>query len=75
MVLDNVVLSDTIENTDLVETKGDVDANGNGYPPHLIVGKILSVNKKTSALFQSALVGSLVDVSKLDVVFVMRNEQ
>jgi cell shape-determining protein MreC len=71
MVLGNVLLSDTLQTGDIVVTKGDVDAGGKGFPPQLVVGKIVSVNKKTSALFQTAEVESLVDVTKLKMVFVM----
>lgn len=71
MILANVILSDTLEKGDLVVTKGDVDKTGDGYPPHLIVGKIVSVDKRASNLFQVAQVQSLVDLSRLNVVFVM----
>ena len=67
----NVVLSDKLEKDDLVVTKGDLDSKGQGYPPGLIVGKIISVNKKASNLFQQADVKSLVNFSKLNTVFVM----
>jgi rod shape-determining protein MreC len=67
----NVVLSEKLEKDDLVRTKGDVDERGQGFPPDLIVGKIISVNKQPSALFQSAEVKSLVDFSRLSTVFVI----
>lgn len=72
VLLGNVVLSDKLEKNDLVITKGDVQKNGGGYPPDLVVGKIISVNKKTSDLFQAAEVQSLVDFSKLKMVFVLK---
>ena len=68
--LDNVVLSDKLENKDLVLTKGDVDDKGKGFPPKLVVGEIISVNKKASSLFQRAQVRSLVDFSKVRMVFI-----
>jgi len=71
LLLDNVVLSDKLEKDDIVITKGDLDGKGNGYPPDLVVGKINSVNKKTSALFQTGEVRSLLDFSKLETVFVI----
>ena len=71
MILDNVVLSDTLQKGDIVITKGDKDISGEGYPPNLVVGKIISVNKQNSALFQTADVQSLLDFTKLDTVFVM----
>jgi rod shape-determining protein MreC len=70
-IFGNVVLSEKLEKDDLIRTKGDVDENGHGFPPDLIVGKIISVNKQPSALFQSAEVKSLVDFSKLSTVFVL----
>ena len=71
IILDTVVLSDKLEKDDLVVTKGDVDSKGNGFPPGLVVGKIIAVEKRASALFQAAEVRSLVDFPKLKVVFVL----
>lgn len=62
MVLENVLLSEKISTSDLVVTKGEGD---------LIVGKIEAVEKKPSALFQTAKVKSLLDFSKLSTVFVV----
>jgi rod shape-determining protein MreC len=70
-IFGNIVLSEKLEKDDLVRTKGDVDEKGLGFPPDLIVGKIIAVNKQPSALFQSAEVRSLVDFSKLSTVFVL----
>jgi rod shape-determining protein MreC len=71
LVLDNVVLSEKLQKGDSVVTKGDVNSEGLGYPPDLLVGKILSVEKKQSALFQTAEVVSPVDVSRITTVFVL----
>ncbi len=73
ITLENVVLSDKLEKDDLVKTKGDVDEKGGGFPPNLIVGKIISVNKQASSLFQVAQVRSLVDFNKIRMVFVVVN--
>ena len=73
IVLENVVLSDKLEKDDLVVTKGDMDEKGNGYPPDLVIGKITSVNKRASDLFQIAEIESLIDFSKLKMVFVMKH--
>lgn len=70
LLLDNVVLSDTLNSGDLVVTKGD-SGNGVEIPANLVVGKIASINKQNSSLFQSAQLESLVDVSSLEMVFVM----
>ncbi len=71
LIFDNVVLSDKLEKDDTVVTKGDIDAQGVGFPPNLVVGKIVSVNKKASSLFQNAEVRSLVSVKSLEMVFVL----
>jgi rod shape-determining protein MreC len=71
LILDKVVLSEKLEKDDIVVTKGDVDSIGRGYPPGIVVGKIVSVNKKASSLFQAAEVVSLVDFEKLEMVFVL----
>jgi rod shape-determining protein MreC len=70
ITLNNVVLSDKLEKDDIILTKGDVDQKGFGFPPKLVVGKIISVNKKASDLFQQAQVRSLVDLTNVRMVFV-----
>ena len=72
MTLANVVLSDTLKQGDFVVTKDDLDKNGNGFPPNLVIGKIVSVSKRASNLFQEGKVESIIDFSKLDIVFVIR---
>ncbi|MCL5970266.1 MAG: rod shape-determining protein MreC [Patescibacteria group bacterium] len=71
MTLDNVLLSEKLKENDYVLTKGDVDINGKGLMPDLIVGKIISIDKKSSSLFQTAKVQSLLDLSKISEVFVV----
>ncbi|MDP2649477.1 MAG: rod shape-determining protein MreC [bacterium] len=71
MVLDNVLLSDVLETGDIVITKGDLDTNSLGLPGGLAVGKILSIEKKPSALFQIAKIGNPLDFSKIDTVFII----
>jgi len=75
VVIDNVALSDKLEKGDIVVTKGERDSEGKGYPPDLIVGKIASVNKKATTLFQVGQIQSLIDVRKLDMVFVMTSDR
>jgi rod shape-determining protein MreC len=72
IVLQNVVLSDNLEKGDLVLTKGSMNEEGIGSPPDLVVGKIASVDKKPSALFQTAKIAPLVDVKKLEMVFILQ---
>ena len=65
IILDNTLLSDKLDQGDTVVTKDQ---------PILVVGKIISVNKKASNLFQSADIKSLVDTQKLKMVFVLPRE-
>lgn len=71
MIFDNVLLSEKLEDSDIILTKGDLNIKGLGLPPNLIVGKIVSVDKKPSSLFQSAKIKSLLDFTKLETVFVV----
>jgi rod shape-determining protein MreC len=71
MILDNVLLSDNLKPSDLVLTNGDTNLSGKGYPPDLVVGKIVSVDKKASSLFQRAEVSSFIDFAKITTVFVI----
>lgn len=70
MVFDNVLLSDQLGLSDLVVTKGEMDMRGVGIPKDIIVGKITSVDKKPSALFQTASLKSLLDFSRIEMVFI-----
>lgn len=71
MILDDVLLSENLKNKDVVLTRGDLDINGLGILPNLIIGKISSIEKKPSALFQTASVKSLLDFTKLETVFIV----
>jgi rod shape-determining protein MreC len=73
VILDNVVLSDELKKDDLVLTKGDIGAQNAGFPPDLTVGKIISVSKNPSDLFQKAEVQPLISLSNLEKVFVVVN--
>lgn len=72
ILLDNVLLSQNLIKGDLVLTKGDLNENGQGYPPDLVVGKIVSIEKKPSDLFQKAEVQSFVNFKNLSTVFILR---
>lgn len=65
IALNNVLLSDLLQTGDIVITKEQ---------PLLVIGKIVSVNKKASSLFQSAEIESLIDVTRLKMVFVLLSE-
>jgi len=72
IVFDKVVLSDKLENEAVVVTKGDMSVSGEGLPPGLIVGKIVSIKRQASNLFQSAEVMSFVDFEKLEIGFIVQ---
>jgi rod shape-determining protein MreC len=71
ILFQNVLLSDKLEVADFVATKSESDAKNPGLPPNLIIGKITSIDKKASALYQTAKVESLIDFSKLRTVFIL----
>ena len=71
LLLDNVVLSETLKKGDVIATFGNVDKTGRGFLPDIVVGTIVSVDKKPSALFQKATLQPLVDPTKLTTVFVV----
>ena len=75
IILDNVLLSDSLKKDDLVVTKGDAGLNGSGILPNLVLGKINSINKNPSSLFQTAKVQPLIDFSHLQKVFIVINFQ
>ena len=72
ITIDNVLASDKIEVGEIVVTKGDMNLEGIGYPPDLIVGKITSIDKNPSSLFQKARLQSFVDFNNLDMVFILK---
>lgn len=67
----NVLLSETLRKDEYVVTKGDIQKDGKGFPPDIVIGKILAIDKKPSALFQSAKIISLTDISTLRTVFLV----
>lgn len=71
IVLDRVVITDTLGVGDTVVTKGDVAGNGIGILPDIIVGKIVSIDKQESDPFQSAKIESLINYAALSTVFVV----
>lgn len=70
LTLNNILLSENISKGELVLTKGGVNSDGAGIPPDLVVGKIMSVEKNPSDLFQKAKVESFVNLAALSFVFV-----
>jgi rod shape-determining protein MreC len=70
LTVDGITLSENVREGELVFTKGSVNEKGIGIMPDFIIGKIISVEKYPSALFQRARVESFIDFRKLSVVFV-----
>ncbi len=71
LIIDNILLSEEVKKDSLILTKGSEDLSGVGLPPDLIVGKIASIEKKSSDLFQKARVQTLVDLTKINMVFIV----
>lgn len=71
MILENVLLTADLKKDTLVFTKGEKDEKGNGIPPGLIVGKVISIEKKPADLFQKASIKTPLDFKSLEIVFVM----
>lgn len=70
IIFERVAITDTLSKNDIVLTKGDVGENGK-IPPDLIIGKIESINKIASDPFQTAIISSYIDISRLTRVFVI----
>ena len=71
ITLDNVLPSENLKLNELVLTKGDVDIDGTGIQGDLIVGKIQSIEKVPTNIFQRAEVKSLVNFTKQSIVFII----
>lgn len=70
IVLGNVLLSENLKTKELVLTKGNIGNSGIGVIPDLIIGKVISIDKNPSELFQKAKIESFVNFADLDTVFV-----
>lgn len=71
ILFDNVLLTDNLKIGDMIVTTGETSFDGRGIPPGLIVGKITSIDKNPSSLFQAASIQMLLDVTRLSTVFVL----
>lgn len=71
MILDNVLLTSNLKKDSNILTKGDKDESGIGYPPDILVGKIISIEKNQSDLFQKAAIETPIDFKNLEIVFVL----
>lgn len=71
LLLDNVLLSDTLQVHDVIVSSGSKTVSGKGIPSNLILGRIVSIDKKPSSLFQSAQLAPIVSFDRLTAVFVI----
>lgn len=72
ILFDNVLLSDSLLKGDFVLTIGDMKLDSSGLPGGIIVGKITSMEKNPSEIFQKGKIESLLDFPSLQTVFVIR---
>jgi cell shape-determining protein MreC len=70
VILSNILLSENVSSGEIVLTKGNINSDGIGIPPDLVVGKITFVEKNPSDLFQQAKIESSVNFINLSTVFV-----
>lgn len=66
-----VVITDPLHVNDVVVTRGEVENNGAGVLPNLIVGRVVSVTHVPSDSFQNAKLETMVDFTKLTTLFVI----
>ncbi len=71
MLFDGVLITDQLKKGGIVVTKGEVDRNGIGVIPDIILGKISSISKRETAPFQSAQLEPVINYQKLTNVFVI----
>lgn len=74
ILLDKVAITDSLAEDAIITTKGDISQSGIGIPSDLIIGKVVSLNKKSSAPFQTAKIESSIPFSRLEIVFVMMKQ-
>ncbi len=67
----DVIITDNLSKGDTVVSRGELDSSASGIPANLIIGKIDAVSKSETKPFQSAIVKSLVNFTKLKTVFVV----
>ena len=73
LLLDNVLLSDNLQVGQIVLTSGDVKLDSTGFPPDIIVGKIVSIEKNPTDLFQQAKLKTFIDFARIYQVFVVKS--
>jgi rod shape-determining protein MreC len=71
------VMMDMVEQTDILNVGDDIATSGlgNGMPKGLLVGKIQEIGSSQDKLFQQALIIPSIKYSRLDAVFVIKNNR
>src|SRR3990167_3396986 len=71
ILFDQVSINDNIGIGQLLLTRGEINGEGFGIPPDFIIGKISEVDKNESLPNQSAKIESMIDASRINIVFVV----
>ncbi len=71
MLFDGVLITDQLKKDGVVVTKGEVNKDGVGVIPDIIIGKISSISKRETAPFQSAQLEPMIDYQKLTNIFII----
>lgn len=70
-LFDRVSINDRLLPGETVITVGEIDAQGSGIPPDLVIGKIQTVARSESSPFQNAKLASPLNFQKIALVFVI----
>lgn len=71
MTVENILQAAAIHVGDIVVTSGEKTIQDSGIPPDIIIGKITSIEKKPSDLYQIAKVKSALDFTTIATVFIV----
>lgn len=71
ILFDRVAVSEKVLGGETILTKGEINDEGFGIPPNLIIGRVSSVNKNESLPYQSAKVENALQFLRLDTVFIV----
>ena len=71
ILFDGVLITDQLKKGGVVVTKGEVDRDGIGVIPDMILGKISSISKRETAPFQSAQLEPPINYQKLTNIFII----
>ena len=69
LLLDMIPQSSDVKAGDLVLTSG----LGGNYPANILIGQVTSIRRKETDMFQTGVVQSVVDFTRLDIILVITN--